>query len=85
MMLSGQHVLDCFDNQEDGVNITANSLHPGVIATNLFRHNMSLANDNPIRGFTFYILTPLIFLVLLQWTRSQIQVKNSFLTSVLLI
>jgi WW domain-containing oxidoreductase len=25
--------------KEDGVNITANSLHPGVIATNLFRHN----------------------------------------------
>ncbi|XP_050225163.1 short-chain dehydrogenase TIC 32, chloroplastic-like isoform X1 [Mercurialis annua] len=24
--------------QEDGVNITANSLHPGVISTNLFRH-----------------------------------------------
>ena len=43
----------CFDNQEDGVNITANSLHPGVIATNLFRHNTSLADDNPIRGFTF--------------------------------
>ena len=25
-------------NQEDGVDITANSLHPGTIATNLFRH-----------------------------------------------
>ncbi|XP_034929600.1 short-chain dehydrogenase TIC 32, chloroplastic-like [Populus alba] len=37
--------------KEDGVNITANSLHPGVIATNLFRHNTSLATDNPIRVF----------------------------------
>ncbi|XP_039156671.1 short-chain dehydrogenase TIC 32, chloroplastic isoform X2 [Eucalyptus grandis] len=26
--------------KEDGVNITANSLHPGVIATNLFQHNI---------------------------------------------
>ncbi|XVF53577.1 hypothetical protein PTKIN_Ptkin05aG0109500 [Pterospermum kingtungense] len=25
--------------KEDGVDITANSLHPGVIATNIFRHN----------------------------------------------
>ncbi|MED6135831.1 Short-chain dehydrogenase TIC 32, chloroplastic [Stylosanthes scabra] len=25
--------------KEDGVNITANSVHPGVIATNIFRHN----------------------------------------------
>ncbi|XP_058769814.1 short-chain dehydrogenase TIC 32, chloroplastic isoform X2 [Vicia villosa] len=25
--------------KEDGVNITANSLHPGTITTNLFRHN----------------------------------------------
>ncbi|KAJ6358518.1 hypothetical protein OIU76_000264 [Salix suchowensis] len=37
--------------KEDGINITANSLHPGIIATNLFRHNVSLANDNPIRVF----------------------------------
>ncbi|KAF9672036.1 hypothetical protein SADUNF_Sadunf12G0112600 [Salix dunnii] len=37
--------------KEDGINITANSLHPGIIATNLFRHNVSLANDNPIRAF----------------------------------
>ncbi|XP_048127674.1 short-chain dehydrogenase TIC 32, chloroplastic-like isoform X1 [Rhodamnia argentea] len=26
--------------KEDGVNMTVNSLHPGVIATNLFRHNI---------------------------------------------
>ncbi|OWM79549.1 hypothetical protein CDL15_Pgr022961 [Punica granatum] len=32
--------------KEQGVNITANSLHPGVVATNLFRH-MSIFN-----GFT---------------------------------
>lgn len=31
--------------QEDGVNITANSLHPGIIRTNLFRHN-SIVNGN---------------------------------------
>lgn len=28
-----------FCEQEDGENITANSLHPGAIATNLFRHH----------------------------------------------
>ncbi|CAN1189732.1 Short-chain dehydrogenase TIC 32, chloroplastic [Linum perenne] len=28
----------CFPGTEEGVNITANSLHPGVIATNLLRH-----------------------------------------------
>ena len=28
---------DMFE-QEEGVEITANSLHPGVISTNLFRH-----------------------------------------------
>lgn len=27
-----------FLGQEEGLNITANSLHPGVVATNLFRH-----------------------------------------------
>lgn len=29
-------------DQEDGVNITANSLHPGTIVTNLFRHNSAV-------------------------------------------
>lgn len=29
----------CFLLQEEGVNITANSLHPGAIATNLLRHH----------------------------------------------
>ncbi|KAL1823704.1 hypothetical protein ACET3Z_010482 [Daucus carota] len=29
--------------KEDGVNITANSLHPGIIATNLFRYQNSVA------------------------------------------
>ncbi|XP_061364472.1 short-chain dehydrogenase TIC 32, chloroplastic isoform X3 [Gastrolobium bilobum] len=28
--------------KEDGVDITANSLHPGMIATNLFRHNNAM-------------------------------------------
>ncbi|KAE9618291.1 hypothetical protein Lal_00047671 [Lupinus albus] len=28
--------------KEDGVNITANSLHPGAILTNLFRHNAAV-------------------------------------------
>jgi hypothetical protein len=27
-----------FFKQEEGVDITANSLHPGAITTNLFRH-----------------------------------------------
>jgi hypothetical protein len=29
-------------DQEDGVDITANSLHPGTIVTNLFRHNSAV-------------------------------------------
>ncbi|TKY45215.1 Short-chain dehydrogenase TIC 32 [Spatholobus suberectus] len=29
--------------KEDGVDITANSLHPGVVVTNIFRHNSVLA------------------------------------------
>ncbi|XLR50478.1 hypothetical protein S83_001150, partial [Arachis hypogaea] len=33
--------------REDGADITANSLHPGTIATNLFRH-MGVANVNAI-------------------------------------
>lgn len=28
-----------FSEQEEGANITANSLHPGSIVTNLFRYN----------------------------------------------
>lgn len=34
-----------FFKQEDGVNITANSLHPGSIVTNLFRYNGILRGD----------------------------------------
>jgi len=29
-------------DQEDGVDISANSLHPGTITTNLFRHNSAV-------------------------------------------
>jgi len=29
-------------DQDDGVNIIANSLHPGGIATNLYRHNSAI-------------------------------------------
>ncbi|GMP92919.1 hypothetical protein CsSME_00042961 [Camellia sinensis var. sinensis] len=32
-------VVFCIINQEEGVKITANSLHPGAIATNLLRHH----------------------------------------------
>jgi hypothetical protein len=33
-----QHFDDILFNQEDRVEVTANSVHPGLIATNLFRH-----------------------------------------------
>lgn len=35
-----------FLQQEDGADITANSLHPGAIVTNLFRHNSTI-NGKP--------------------------------------
>lgn len=38
---------DVFFEQEEGVNITANSLHPGSITTNLFRHS-NLINGNHV-------------------------------------
>ncbi|CAI0476210.1 unnamed protein product [Linum tenue] len=39
-------------NQEEGINITANSLHPGVIATNLYRHTGVIATiTNAISRF----------------------------------
>lgn len=37
--------------QEEGLNITANSLHPGIITTNLFRH-FNYGNGN-ILGFVW--------------------------------
>lgn len=36
--------------QEDGTNITANALHPGVIQTNLFRHNNVINGNHVIKG-----------------------------------
>ncbi|KAL2344969.1 hypothetical protein Fmac_006254 [Flemingia macrophylla] len=39
--------------QEEGVNITANSVHPGVIMTPLMRHSSHLMNF--LKVFTFYI------------------------------
>ncbi|KAJ1391370.1 Short-chain dehydrogenase/reductase SDR [Sesbania bispinosa] len=39
--------------QEEGVNITANSVHPGVIMTPLMRHSSLLMNF--LKMFTFYI------------------------------
>lgn len=44
--------------QEDGVNITANALHPGAIVTNLFRHS-NVINGNHFTKPTieFYIST----------------------------
>jgi len=32
-------------DQEDGVDITANSLHPGAIATNIHRYNSVLTGN----------------------------------------
>ncbi|CAN1778184.1 Short-chain dehydrogenase TIC 32, chloroplastic [Linum perenne] len=37
--------------KEEGVNITANSLHPGVIATNLLRHTVYTAITNTVGKF----------------------------------
>ncbi|CAI0476193.1 unnamed protein product [Linum tenue] len=39
--------------QEDGVNITVNSLHPGSIVTNLLRHH-SVVNGNFLTKFMYY-------------------------------
>lgn len=43
---------DNFFTQENGVGITANSLHPGAIATNLFRHYSLLSGNHQ----TSYVL-----------------------------
>lgn len=59
----------CFSEQEEGVNITANSLHPGSIVTNLFRYNgfirgnhLSIScNDEEILGLR--VLRQTYFLV----------------------
>lgn len=40
-------VVFCIINQEEGVKITANSLHPGAIATNLLRHHGFLDGKPP--------------------------------------
>lgn len=45
-------MFDCYGKQEDAINITANSLHPGAILTNLFRH-MRVVNGN--RHITFLL------------------------------
>ena len=42
--------VDVFLEQEDGAEITANSLHPGAITTNLFRHH------NFVEGITRLLL-----------------------------
>lgn len=38
-------------DQEDGVDITANSLHPGAIATNIHRYNRILTGNYNIALF----------------------------------
>ncbi|XP_051122748.1 short-chain dehydrogenase TIC 32, chloroplastic-like [Andrographis paniculata] len=43
--------------KEDGADITANSLHPGVVATNLFRHLGSLG---PFTGFASKLSSTLL-------------------------
>lgn len=42
--------------QEEGVEITANSLHPGAIATNLLRHHGFVEGEAPIFFYKFDIL-----------------------------
>jgi NAD(P)-dependent dehydrogenase (short-subunit alcohol dehydrogenase family) len=39
--------------QEEGVNITANSVHPGLILTNLFQHTALLMRF--LKFFSFYL------------------------------
>ncbi|CAN1267457.1 Short-chain dehydrogenase TIC 32, chloroplastic [Linum perenne] len=45
--------------KEEGANITANSLHPGIIATNLFRHMTIISGKNTLNpklfSFVFYM------------------------------
>lgn len=41
-------------DQEEGVDITANSLHPGAIVTNLFRYSSAI-NGNYLVLFMFCI------------------------------
>ncbi|KAL4570775.1 hypothetical protein LXL04_026437 [Taraxacum kok-saghyz] len=45
--------------KEEGVNITANSLHPGVIATNLGRHSGFSSNSQPLH-FHFHIFSKFV-------------------------
>ncbi|CAN1267460.1 Short-chain dehydrogenase TIC 32, chloroplastic [Linum perenne] len=46
--------------KEEGANITANSLHPGIIATNLFRHMTIISGKNTLNpklfSFVFYMV-----------------------------
>ncbi|CAN1267459.1 Short-chain dehydrogenase TIC 32, chloroplastic [Linum perenne] len=47
--------------KEEGANITANSLHPGIIATNLFRHMTIISGKNTLNpklfSFVFYMVS----------------------------
>ena len=59
--------------QEDGVDITANSLHPGAIVTNLFRHNSIVSGKHfasNLRGSTVFkeLYMPCSFMYLLTYT-----------------
>jgi len=38
-------LLHVVDDQEEGVDITANSLHPGAVITNIFRHTNILSGN----------------------------------------
>uniref|UniRef100_A0A453GZ26 Uncharacterized protein n=1 Tax=Aegilops tauschii subsp. strangulata TaxID=200361 RepID=A0A453GZ26_AEGTS len=60
-------MIQFFVEQEEGVNITANSLHPGAIITNLLRHHsiidvlhrtlgrLVLKNAKQVRSGTMYV------------------------------
>ncbi|KAG5617036.1 hypothetical protein H5410_016860 [Solanum commersonii] len=54
-ILSTYELAKCL--KEDGVEITANSLNPGAISSNLFRH-MTIINGNNFPSFCFLFLSP---------------------------
>lgn len=53
-----QYTNGMFSKQEDGVDITANSVHPGAIVTNIIRHNSLFRSMNTIlHGESFFFFS----------------------------
>ncbi|XP_010554932.1 PREDICTED: short-chain dehydrogenase TIC 32, chloroplastic [Tarenaya hassleriana] len=48
--------------QEEGANITVNSVHPGLITTNLFRHSGLLISTSGLRVFIYFLLVSHIYI-----------------------